>query len=66
MAKQKYSLLLIIVFCIGNAMAQDNFSEIKDAYSNTKFEYSKISGIGHEVGVNRRDTSDVIKVGYTY
>jgi beta-xylosidase len=50
---------------MGNVMAQD-FSKVMDTYSNTKFVYSKISGIGYEVGVTRRDPSDVIKVKDTY
>ncbi len=30
------------------------------------FEYTKITGIGYEKGVSRRDPSDIIKVGDTY
>ena len=66
MTKHTNLILVLIIFTLGKVMAQDNYSEIKDAYSKTKFEYSKISGIGHETGVTRRDPSDVIKVDDTY
>ncbi len=33
---------------------------------NYIFSYDKITGIGHEKGITRRDPSDVIKVGDTY
>jgi hypothetical protein len=35
-------------------------------YHSVKFEYHKISGIGHEKGFTRRDPSDIIKVGNTW
>ncbi|MDN5214944.1 family 43 glycosylhydrolase [Fulvivirgaceae bacterium BMA12] len=38
---------------------------IRDAYAKVEFKYHKLSGIGHEKGVTRRDPSDVIMVDGT-
>ncbi|MDN5204342.1 family 43 glycosylhydrolase [Fulvivirgaceae bacterium BMA10] len=43
-----------------------DIESIKDAYNKLVFSYDKVSGIGHEKGVTRRDPSDIIKVGNTY
>jgi len=60
----------LIVFClaflsrlaISNAQTQDTES-IREKFSKIEFSYDKVSGIGYEKGLTRRDPSDVIKVG---
>jgi beta-xylosidase len=39
---------------------------LRERFSNTRFKFEKVTGIGFETGVTRRDPSDVIKVGQTY
>lgn len=50
--------LMLVLFSLP-AFSQVNLEE-------KTFTYDKITGIGHEKGVTRRDPSDVIKVGDTY
>lgn len=60
----------LIVFCllflgrllVLNAQTQDTES-IREKFSKIEFSYDKVSGIGYEKGLTRRDPSDVIKVG---
>ena len=46
----------------------DNYGVYKDGGSKffSAFKYSRVSGIGKEMGITRRDPSKVIKVGDTY
>jgi len=41
-------------------------NSLREKFSNTRFKFEKVTGIGFETGVTRRDPSDVIKVGDTY
>jgi hypothetical protein len=69
---------IVFVFCAGMCIASasalkaaQSFAGQTDEYKQSTtadidFIYRPITGIGHEVGVCRRDPSDVIKVGDVY
>jgi beta-xylosidase len=48
-----------------NLYAQDD-NTLAEYFSQIKFKYDQVTGIGREVGCTRRDPSDVIKVGDIY
>lgn len=57
------SIFLLIIFLSSDKLsAQENTLEI----SPTQFNYTEVSGIGHEKGCTRRDPSDIILVDDTY
>jgi hypothetical protein len=65
---RKLVLVTLIFLCLpvlSYSQGQE-LDNIREKYAQYKFEYNKVSGIGHEHGCTRRDPSDVIKVGDTY
>ena len=48
-----------------HSQGQD-LNSIKEKFSNTRFKFEKVTGIGYEAGVTRRDLSNVIKSGQNY
>ena len=61
-------VLLVFLFCACNTSTekQTEAEIIYPDFTEVKFTYSGIAGIGHEKGCTRRDPSDVIKLGDTY
>lgn len=64
----RFTCTLIILFFISGASKGQgvDVESVEKTFENIEFSYQNVSGIGHEVGVTRRDPSDVIKVGQTY
>ena len=58
----KFYLLLAATLLSMNSHAQD----VKTYFEHVTFEYSDLTGIGHEKGVTRRDPSDIIQVDDTW
>lgn len=54
--------LIFVLFLIVNS----SYIFAQNKLENKFFSYDKITGIGYEKGVTRRDPSDIIKVGDTY
>ena len=58
---------VLFLLLTGSCYAQNLVTaKVRNIYSNVVFSYQKISGIGFQKGVTRRDPSDVIKVGKTW
>lgn len=53
--------LIFVLFLIVNS----SYIFAQNKLENKFFSYDKITGIGYEKGVTRRDPSDIIKVGDT-
>lgn len=62
---KKLLFFIAIIFVCGNKGITQELN-IKNHFSQVKFKYDEVKGIGHEKGCTRRDPSDVIKVGNTY
>lgn len=62
------TLIFIIsgVFCILKAYSGDTNNSEKNSNGSISFSYSEVTGIGSDSLYNRRDNSDVIKVGDKY
>jgi hypothetical protein len=65
---KKTVFIVILNFCLFYSFSSNGqeLNSIKEKFSNTRFKFEKVTGIGFEEGVTRRDPSDVIKVGDTH
>lgn len=59
-------IILAFITAIGCQPKGNQESEAATAESDIQFSYQDITGIGKDSIYNRRDNSDVIKVGNTY
>ncbi len=63
-------IFVTAMFCLvisSMGFSQDKELEaLKNKFSDLEFKYDKVTGIGHEADITRRDASDIIKVGDTY
>ncbi|CAM4222318.1 family 43 glycosylhydrolase [Zobellia nedashkovskayae] len=68
--KSGLGILMVLVFCItscNSVKKEKNAKEdVKTEIDSIKFSYQEITGIGKDSLYNRRDNSDIIKVGDTY
>lgn len=66
MKKSGFILFVGLGLLYSFSLPDQEINSIKEKFSNTKFNFEEVTGIGFEAGVTRRDPSDVIKVGNTY
>ena len=60
------AITFLIASCNSNKKPKKITKEIVNQQKKTKFSYQKITGVGVDSLYNRRDNSDIIKVGDTY